>query len=165
MRDGQPGGASHGVPVSRRLSAAGVRFSVIRFPSRGWAPLAVGLPDPLPARPDLDRVTAFRTHELRPGWVPSLPRGRWCPSRPSRLLDRHPPPRSGQSLHPAALPIDRVLPYEASTRVHAISAVGTAVADRPPHRSQRARLTHWALASGFGVEAFAWPRMLDADGW
>jgi len=29
-------------------------------------------------RPDLDGVTAFRTHELRPGWVPSLPRGRRC---------------------------------------------------------------------------------------
>src|SRR5918992_2122580 len=137
MRDGQPGGASHGVPVSRRLSAAGVRFSVIRFPSRGWAPLAVGLPDPLPARPDLDRVTAFRTHELRPGWVPSLPRGRWCPSRPSRLLARHPPPRSGQSLHPAALPIDRVLPYEASTRVHAIHPSGLPLACGRPDGTGR----------------------------
>jgi hypothetical protein len=28
--------------------------------------------------PDLDGVTTFRTHELRPGWVPSLPRGRRC---------------------------------------------------------------------------------------
>ena len=32
-------------------------------------------------RPDLDGVTAFRTRELRPGWVPSLPRGRRCSSR------------------------------------------------------------------------------------
>ena len=31
--------------------------------------------------PDLDGVTAFRTHELRPGWVPSKPRGRRCSSR------------------------------------------------------------------------------------
>jgi len=32
-------------------------------------------------------------------------------------------------------------------------AVGTAIADRPPHRSQRALLTHWAPPSGSGVEA------------
>jgi hypothetical protein len=35
-----------------------VRFSVILFPPRSWALLAVGLPD---RRPDLDGVTAFRT--------------------------------------------------------------------------------------------------------
>src|SRR5450755_3974494 len=44
-------------------------------------------------------------------------------------------------------------------------AVGTAVAGRPPHRSQRARLTHWALASGPDVEAHAGPWMLDTDRW
>ena len=32
-------------PVSRRLSAAGIRFSVIRCPPRSWALLTVGLPD------------------------------------------------------------------------------------------------------------------------
>ena len=31
--------------VSRCLSAAGIRFSVIRFPPGNWAFLAVGLPD------------------------------------------------------------------------------------------------------------------------
>ena len=67
------------------LSAAGVRFSGIRFPPRSWAPLAVGLPTDT-SRPDPDGVTAFRTHELRPGWVPSLPRGRRCSSRPPRRL-------------------------------------------------------------------------------
>src|SRR5215218_2644720 len=46
-----------------------------------WALLAVGLPDTLVARPDPDGVTAFRTHELRPGWVPSIPRGRRCSPR------------------------------------------------------------------------------------
>jgi hypothetical protein len=72
-----PRGGGQRVPVSRRVSAAGVRFSVILFPPRSWAPLAVGLPDET-CRPDPDGVTAFRTHELRPGWVPSLPRGRRC---------------------------------------------------------------------------------------
>jgi hypothetical protein len=44
-------------------------------------------------------------------------------------------------------------------------AVGTALSGGPPRRSQRARLTHWAPALGAGVEAHAWPGMLDADGW
>jgi hypothetical protein len=52
-------------------------------------------------RPDHDGVTAFRTHELRPGWVPPLPRRRRCSPRPSRLLGRRLPLHGGQSLHPA----------------------------------------------------------------
>ena len=64
--------------VSCRLSTTGIRFSVIRFPPRSWALLTVGLPV---LRPDLDGVTAFRTHELRPGWVSPLPRGRRCSPR------------------------------------------------------------------------------------
>jgi len=36
-------------------------------------------------------VTAFRTHELRPGWVPSIPRGRRCSSRPRGLPSRRLP--------------------------------------------------------------------------
>ena len=83
-------------PAAFRLPA--FRFSVIRFPPGNWALLAVGLPD---MGPDLDGVTAFRTRELRPGWVPSLPRGRRCSSRPSRFLDRRLPLYRGQSLHPA----------------------------------------------------------------
>ena len=50
--------------------------------------------------PDLDRVTAFRTRELRPGWVPSIPRGRRCSSRPEGVPGRRLPLPSGQSLHP-----------------------------------------------------------------
>ena len=83
-------------PAAFRLPA--FRFSVIRFPPGDWALLAVGLPD---LGPDLDGVTAFRTHELRPGWVPPLPRGRRCSSRPSRFLDRRLPLYRGQSLYPA----------------------------------------------------------------
>jgi len=52
-------------------------------------------------RPDPDGVTAFRTHELRPGWEPPLPRGRRCSSRLSVLLNRRLPLHSGQSLHSA----------------------------------------------------------------
>ena len=119
------------VPVSRRLSAAGIRFSVIRFPPRSWALLAVGLPGQ--NRPDLDRVTAFRTRELRPGWVPSIPRGRRCSSRtewraqpaPAASQRPVPSPRYQQPICEGALD-------EASTRVQAIHPSGLPLAcDRP----------------------------------
>jgi len=32
----------------------------------------------VPARPDPDGVSTFRTSEIRPGWVPARPRGRRC---------------------------------------------------------------------------------------
>jgi hypothetical protein len=41
-------------------------------------------------------------------------------------------------------------------------AVGTPVARRPPRRSQRARLTHWAPALGDGGESLFGPGMRDA---
>jgi hypothetical protein len=41
-------------------------------------------------------------------------------------------------------------------------AVGTALADGPPHRSQRAGLPHWAPASDANVEARFWIGMQDA---
>jgi transposase len=44
-------------------------------------------------------------------------------------------------------------------------AVGTALAGGPPHRSQRALLTHWAPALGGGVEARVWPVVQDPDSW
>ena len=44
-------------------------------------------------------------------------------------------------------------------------AVGTALAGGPPRRSQRALLTHWAPASGGGVEAHVGEGMPHAGGW
>ena len=41
------------------------------------------------------------THELRPGWVASIPRGRRCSSRPEDMPDRRLPLHGGQSLDPA----------------------------------------------------------------
>ena len=98
IRDRQPGGASHHVPVSCRLSAAGIRFSVIPFPPRDR------LSSRSAHRPKgrtSDGVTAFRTHELRPGWVPPITRGQMV------LIPAGSPPRpapaasSDQSLNPA----------------------------------------------------------------
>jgi hypothetical protein len=57
--------------------------------------------------PDPDGVSPFRTHELRPARAPSKPRGQRCSPRPRRLPAGRRPHLSSQSLHPAALPIDR----------------------------------------------------------
>ena len=46
------------------------------------------------ARPDPIGVVTLHTREMRPGWVPSMPRGRRCPSRPAR--NPQPPPAASQ---------------------------------------------------------------------
>jgi len=46
-----------------------------------------------------------------------------------------------------------------------VIAVGTAVADGPPRRSQRALLAHWAPPLGLGVEPRVRPGMQGAGGW
>ena len=88
MRDGRLKGPAitSRFPAVFRLPA--LRFSVIRFPPRGSAFLTVGLL--AKQRRTATGVTAFRTHELRSGWVPPVSRGRRCSSRlgglPSRRL-------------------------------------------------------------------------------
>jgi hypothetical protein len=63
------------VLVSCRLSPAGIRFLDILFPPENSALLTVGLPIRHQGGPDSVGVPMFRTHEMRPGWVPPLPRG------------------------------------------------------------------------------------------
>jgi hypothetical protein len=63
------------VLVSCRLSPAGIRFLDILFPPENSALLTVGLPTRHQDGPDSVGVPMFRTHELRPGWVPPVPRG------------------------------------------------------------------------------------------
>ena len=82
--------------------------------------------------PDLDGVTAFRTHELQPGWVPPLPRGRRRSSRLSAVLNRRLPLLSGQSLHPATSIHQRGPHYGASTEVYAIHPSGFPLARGRP---------------------------------
>jgi len=62
------------VPISCWLSPAGLRFLGILFPPEDSAFLTVGLPAPR-TRLDSVGVPVFRTHQTRPGWVPSLLRG------------------------------------------------------------------------------------------
>ena len=54
--------------------------------------------------PDPDGVATFRAHELRPGWVPSLPRGLRCPHGRQVIPGRRTPPCSGPSLYPRPQP-------------------------------------------------------------
>ena len=116
-------------PAAFRLSAFASR--VIHCPPGDWAFLTVGLPDPT-GRPDPDGVTTFRTHELRPGWVPPVSRGRRCspgrPQIPDRRLplfgDSAPVPRSNN-------PSARLSPNETSTEVHAIHPSGLALTCDP----------------------------------
>ena len=89
--------------------------------------------------PDPDGVTTFHTHELRPGWVPPIPRGRRCSSRP----DARPRPAPAASQRPVPAPryqhpIERGSAYEASTEVHAIHPSGLPLACGP--RMERAPL-------------------------
>jgi hypothetical protein len=65
---------------------------------------------------------------------------------------------------PAIVPSKRVA-FSAFPRARSKFAVGTALTGGPPHRSQRALLTHWAPASGSGVEAHRREWMLHAGRW
>jgi hypothetical protein len=89
--------------VSRFPSRFRCRHSLLGhpMPAEDSALLTVGLPATPEGAPDPDGVTAFRTNELRPGWVPSIPRGRRCSSRPRDVPDRRLPLFRGQSLDPA----------------------------------------------------------------
>jgi hypothetical protein len=82
-------------------------------------------------RPDPDGVSTFRTFETRPGWVPSLPRGRRC--SPGQM-----PCPASACRFPAASPCTpHTHPtsgapfYEASMRVHAIHPSGLPLACDP----------------------------------
>jgi hypothetical protein len=94
------GGASIRFPVSRCLSAAGIRFSGHPAPA-GELCLSHVRPTSRQCPPDPIGVVTFRLAEMRPGWVPPEPRGRWC--APDRSLDpgRHLPPSSGGPFSPA----------------------------------------------------------------
>jgi hypothetical protein len=157
------GGPVQTLPLSRCLSAAGIRFLGVLFPPGNQAFLTVGLPA-VPRRhpPDPDGVSTFRAHEMRPGWVSSLPRGRRCSLRPSGRP--RPPSAASQRLAPAtpALPTDPGChDDEASTRIQGHSPfrpsprlwhpVGTgALGLFPELRTQPLPATH--VRAGTGLE-------------
>ncbi len=114
------GGAATIVVVSCRLSPTGIRFLGILFPPRSSAPLTVGLPGD--QRLDPDGISTFHTSELRPDWVPSLPRGQRCSHARSDPSGRRSPPLPGaRPYRPGRHPISGAVNYEASSRVHSRS--------------------------------------------
>ena len=132
-----PFGSGHG-PLSGQLYGGprrscrryGIRFPVsfrppalacwiLLRPLRMGTFLTVGLPSKY--RLDLIGVVAFRLSEIRPGWVSSEPRGRWCAPDRQALSGRHPPLSNGQPYHPLVLPIYGSLLDEASSRIHSHS--------------------------------------------
>jgi hypothetical protein len=63
------------VSVSCRLSATGIRFSGHPVPA-GELSLPHGrLTACMKPQADPVGISTFHTHEIRPGWVPSIPRG------------------------------------------------------------------------------------------
>jgi hypothetical protein len=127
IRDGRRRGRS-AVPVSCRCSAADIGFSGHPLPAGGLGLPSVGLPDTSPCL-DPDGITTFHTHEMRPGWVPPVSRGRRCSPGRQKIPDRRLPLSCGQSLHPATTTHRaRLTHHEASTEVHAIHPSGLLLA-------------------------------------
>jgi hypothetical protein len=120
MRD-DDGGVDHAVPFF--LSPFGHRHSLLGhpFPSRGSAPLTIGLPARFGA-PDHDGVSMFRTRETRLGLGALSTPGTAVFSRPTHILDRRLPLSIGQPLFfPVQLSDPGSTPDEASARVHCYS--------------------------------------------
>jgi hypothetical protein len=111
--------------------------------------------------PDLNGVSTFRTSEMRPGWVPSLPRGPrcstgwgWCVSRPFAASQRPVPgphcsfPSAGlhvtrhhrgfTCVHPSGLPLHLWL-------LDGTAALGLDHLSFAPRRYQR-RTSGWGQA-------------------
>ena len=135
IRDRQPGGASHHVPVSCCLSAAGIRFSVIRFPPRDR------LSSRSAYRPTAGPRRGYRVPHARaatgvgalstPGTTVLIP----TEDRPQPALCRS---TAASPYTPLQIPSSRGPHYEASTRVQAIHPSGLPLACSP--RMERASL-------------------------
>lgn len=101
----QPSGARPSAAVSCRLSAHRRSLLEHPVPARTSAPLTVGLPGIEPLDPD--GVSTFRTSETRPGWVPSIPRGRRCSRDRLVFPGRRLPSPNGRALFPGRTPSTR----------------------------------------------------------
>ena len=90
------------------------------FPAGGLGVPHGRLTGPCHQVPDPNGVVTLHMYEMRPGRVPSIPRGRWCSHGRNGITDRHLPLPCGQSLYPGAATISGVKRHEASLRVHCI---------------------------------------------
>jgi hypothetical protein len=96
---GRIGGGRRWCPGSCRLSATGICLLGHPAPAEQLS-LPHGRPSTAKIATDPNGVTTFHTCEIRPGWVPSIPRGQWCPCGRRRI--RQPPPAA--SLRPVPSP-------------------------------------------------------------
>jgi hypothetical protein len=126
------------VPVSRRLSATGVRFSVIRYPPGNWALLTVGLPNTPKGAPGPRRGYHVPHARTATGVdAPLYPEDGSAPPGPRDVLSQRLPLHGDQSFDPAPTSILRATHYEASTRVQTIHPSGLPPAcDRPDGTSR-----------------------------
>ena len=141
-------------------------FLVILFPPGGLSS-PYGRPTDPHKGPDLDGVSAFRTHELRPGWAYPLPRGPRCSSDRSRSPASARRILSGQSLHPATtIHLCGALLDEASTRgSHEFARPDFPSPDAPGWNESDfgfSRASHPAIATGCGrARSRSAPRLRD----
>ena len=166
---GRPaGGASHHVPVSCRLSAAGIRFSVIRFPPRDrLSSRSAHRPNgrtqtglPRSARTSCDRGGC----PLYPEDSGARPVG--SPPRPAPAASQRPVPKPRHDIPPCEAPL-----HEASTGVQSRSPVRSSPRPHPrggtgrrfgyplsfaPHRYQRR-----TSGAGTGHRARTWNNAYD----
>ena len=99
------------------------------IPAKGSALLTVGPPA---QGPDPDGVTAFRTHELRPGWVPPVPEDGGAHPRLRRVLSRRLPLHYGKSLNPATTSHHARLRFTRhQTGIHLVHPSGLPLAHAP----------------------------------
>jgi len=116
-----PGGGGLTSQFPAAFRRTGVRFLSILFPPRHRLALRSAYQAQCL---DPDGVSTFRTSEIRPGWTPSIPRGRRCSH--SRLIfpGRRLPHPSGLALFSGvAFRPSGDLTHEASSRVHLRSPV------------------------------------------
>ena len=157
--------------VSRRLSATGIRFSAILFPSGSWALLTVGLPAKTAGPRRGYRVPHVRATTgvgalYTPRTAVLIPNGRTAQPAPAALPRLVLQPRS--NIPPCEAPLD-----EASTRVQAIHPSGPSPRPRPPGWNEpplglspelrtpptRSRTTH--VEEGTGHRARTWNYQLN----
>ena len=139
----QPPGVTRRPGNARDMTSFGHRHSLLGhpIPAGELGPPHGRLTEPRVRTPN--GVTAFRTHELRPGWAPSLPRGRRCSSRTGATS--RPAPAASLRLvpfPPPTVPPARMLLNEASTK-------GSHVFARPVFPSPVAARMERAAASAF----------------
>lgn len=136
---------------SRRLSARRHWLVGSSCPAEELS-LPHGQPTSRPVdRLDPDGVSTFHTHEQRPGWVPSRPRGRRCPPRPPP--NRRPPPAVSQRhgpCTPVLLAPTGAQRNEASSRVHCCSPVRSSPSPVVPGCNR----DPWASPRGFAPRRY-----------